>query len=113
MKNLVSAAFLWVVATGAFAHSRVEATLPENDAVVAEAPAEISLTFAKKIRLTRVEMVFDEGAPVRLDLGGQKSFDRAFSLPLTGMGEGAYRIEWRGLGEDGHAMQGEFSFTVD
>jgi methionine-rich copper-binding protein CopC len=29
------------------------------------------------------------------------------------MGEGIYRIEWRGLGADGHAMQGAFTFTVD
>jgi len=29
------------------------------------------------------------------------------------MGAGTYRIEWRGLGIDGHAMQGEFTFTVE
>jgi methionine-rich copper-binding protein CopC len=113
MKNLASAMLIWAFATGAFAHSSIETTQPENGATVAEAPAEISVTFVKKIRLTRVEMTFDTAAPVRLDLGDQKSFDRTFTLPLETMGAGTYRIEWRGLGADGHAMQGDFMFMVD
>ncbi len=113
MKNLVSAALVWLCASGAFAHSRIESTEPENGAVLSETPAEISMTFAKKIRLTRVDVIFDDKAPFRLDLGDQKSFDRVFTLPLEGMGAGAYHIEWRGLGADGHAMQGDFFFSVD
>jgi len=29
------------------------------------------------------------------------------------MGTGNYLIEWRGLGGDGHALNGTFSFTVE
>ncbi|GAA6165486.1 hypothetical protein NBRC116590_31900 [Pelagimonas sp. KU-00592-HH] len=113
MKKLVTLALVSTLATSAFAHSRVDTTTPENGAVVAEVPAEISLDFAADIRLTRVEMTHQDHPPVRLDLGGQTSFERKFTLPLQGMGNGIYRIEWRGLGEDGHAMQGKFMFTVD
>jgi len=28
------------------------------------------------------------------------------------MGPGIYEVEWRGLGADGHALNGTFSFTV-
>ncbi len=113
MKNIAVVTLILALSTGAFAHSRVDTTTPENDAVVAEVPAEISFNFADDIRLTRVEMTHQDHPSVRLDLGDQTRFDRAFTLPLQGMGEGIYRIEWRGLGLDGHAMQGEFTFTVD
>lgn len=113
MNNLASLALISMLATGAFAHSRVDTTTPENGATIAEAPSEISFNFAGDIRLTRVEMIHQDHPSVRLDLGDQTSFGRVFSLPLQGMGEGSYRIEWRGLGVDGHAMQGEFTFTVD
>jgi methionine-rich copper-binding protein CopC len=29
------------------------------------------------------------------------------------MGAGKYVVKWRGLGGDGHALKGIFSFTVD
>ena len=113
MKHLALFALLASLASGALAHSRVDTTTPENGAVIVEAPAEISFNFANDIRLTRVEMTHADHPSVQLELGDQKSFDRVFTLPLEGMGGGTYRIEWRGLGIDGHAMQGEFSFTVE
>lgn len=113
MKKLMTLALISTLATGAFAHSRVDTTTPENGAALAEAPTEIRFNFAAEIRLTRVDMIHQDHPAVRLDLGDQTSFDRVFALPLHGMGEGIYRIEWRGLGVDGHAMQGAFTFTVD
>lgn len=113
MKHLALFVLLASLASGAFAHSRVDTTTPENGAVIADVPADISFNFANDIRLTRVEMTHADHPSVQLDLGDQKSFDRSFTLPLEGMGVGIYRIEWRGLGIDGHAMQGEFTFTVE
>ncbi|NSY38964.1 copper resistance CopC family protein [Leisingera sp. ANG59] len=113
MKKLAVAAFAAALATGSAAHSPVESTTPANGAAVTEVPAEISLSFANDIRLTRVEMAHQDHGPVPLDLDGPARFDRTFVLPLQGMGAGTYRIEWRGLGADGHAMRGEFSFQVE
>jgi methionine-rich copper-binding protein CopC len=113
MKILVTVALISTLASSVFAHSRVETTIPANGAVIAEAPAEISFNFAADIRLTRVDLTHQDHPSVRLDLGDQTSFGRVFTLPMQAMGEGRYHIEWRGLGVDGHAMQGDFSFTVD
>ncbi|MCT4553991.1 MAG: copper resistance protein CopC [Pelagimonas sp.] len=112
MKYLAACAVIASLATGAFAHSRVDSTTPENGAVMAQPPEEISLSFADGIRLTRVSVHYQDQSPVRLDLGAQTGFDRVFMLKLPGQGAGLYRVEWRGLGVDGHAMQGAFSFTV-
>lgn len=113
MKKLAILACITALATGAFAHSEVDTTTPENGATMGEVPDEIGLTFAKDIRLTRVEMVHQNHPAVDLDLGAQTRFDRAFTLPLQGLGTGTYRIDWRGLSVDGHAMKGTFSFTVE
>lgn len=113
MKKLAIIVFTTALATSSFAHSRVDSTTPENGTTITEAPAEIGFNFAKDIRLTRVDMLHQDHPSVRLDLGDQTNFGQVFTLPFEGMGDGAYRIEWRGLGADGHAMQGVFSFTVD
>ena len=113
MKKLALIALMSMLATGVSAHSRVDKTTPENGATIAQAPSEISFDFAADIRLTRVNMTHGDQSAVRLDLGEQTKFGRAFILPIQDMGKGLYHIEWRGLGIDGHAMQGEFTFTVD
>ncbi|WP_299669356.1 copper resistance CopC family protein [uncultured Ruegeria sp.] len=113
MNRFAALALISTLATGAFAHSRVDTTTPENGATIAEVPSEINLNFSDDIRLTKVNVIHQDVHIVPLDLGGQTSFDRTFAFPLQSMGEGTYRIEWRGLGADGHAMQGEFMFTVN
>lgn len=87
--------------------------MPENGAVLAEAPAAVTLNFAKKIRLIKVDMTYQDTPKVMFDLGDQKSFATEYTLPLPEQGAGTYLIEWRGLSIDGHAMTGEFAFTVE
>ena len=111
MKRILLAGALVLLASAASAHSKIGSTVPADGAVLAEAPVEIVLEFARKLRLTRVRMTRD-GDAVDLDLGGRKSFATRVAIPLVGAGTGAYRIEWRGLAADGHAMRGGFSFRV-
>lgn len=113
MKIIIAAIVSSFLASGASAHSKVDSTTPSNQAVLAEVPAQLDLDFAKKIRLTKVELTHESEPTIPLDLDGLTSFERAFSLPLQNMGHGTYQIEWRGLGMDGHAMQGEFTFEVN
>lgn len=109
------AAIFAIVALGstAFAHSRVTTTTPKNETVLAEMPEVITLTFANKIRLVKIDMTHLDQPAVPLDLGDQKSFATEFIVPVDPMGTGTYQIEWRGLGIDGHAMSGAFMFTVE
>lgn len=113
MKRLAASVLISALAAGALAHSKLASSAPRDGVTLSEAPAEISLDFNKKIRLTRVEMTHREQPAVQLELGDQTGFERAFTLPMEAGGTGLYRIEWRGLGVDGHAMQGGFSFTVE
>ena len=112
MKRFVLAGLISLTATGASAHSRLNTTAPADGAVLAQAPARIVLTFAKRLRLTRVRMIHGDGPALDLDLGAHKAFATRFAIPIAGRGEGLYRIEWRGLSIDGHAMRGRFGFRV-
>lgn len=113
MKKFALIALISTFATGAFAHSPLRMTEPLDGAALSDVPAQIVFGFINEIRLTRVEMTHQDHPTVRLDLGEQNSFDHDFTLPVQEMGDGTYRIEWRGLGADGHAMQGAFTFTVE
>lgn len=112
MKAFLPAVFLALTATLVLAHSGLDVTVPENGAELTDAPTHIVLSFTRSIRLTRVRMTHDENETVDLDLGGQTVFATRFVLPLFDMGRGVYRIEWRGLSADGHAMRNEISFKV-
>jgi len=113
MKIIIATVVSSFLSSGAYAHSKVDTTTPSNQAALADVPAQIDLDFAKKIRLTKVELTHESATTVSLDLDGLTRFERAFSLPIQNMGDGTYHIEWRGLGMDGHAMQGEFTFEVN
>ena len=112
MKAILPASILALAASPALAHSALDATAPENGAVLAQAPPHMVFAFARRIRLTRVRMTHDDGNAVDLDLGRQTAFATRFAPPPVDMGRGVYRIEWRGLSGDGHAMRRAFAFRV-
>lgn len=112
MRRILLSVILCLLVAAAHAHSDVGMTKPENGAVLEEMPRYIVLTFAKRIRLTRVWMTHLDNPRVDLDLGGQTEFLKKFEVPVPDKGAGLYRIEWRGLSIDGHAMSGDLSFQV-
>lgn len=113
MKTIILAAVIGLLATGAAAHSPLHKTVPADAAVLTVAPSQIVLGFKATIRLTRVRVTHADAPAVDLDLSAHKSFASDFSLPMEAAGSGAYAVEWRGLGEDGHAQVGSFTFVVD
>ena len=113
MKTFLLAGMIGVWATGAMAHSPLDATTPANEATVNEMPTEVLMDFKGDIRLTRVAITHADTHSMDMDLGDQKAFTQEFALPMHDMGAGVYVVEWRGLGSDGHALNGTFSFTVE
>lgn len=113
MKDLLLAGMIGIWATCAVAHSPLDGTTPANKAVVVAVPSEVLLDFKGDVRLTRVAMTHAGKHSEDMDIGDQTSFTKELSLPLENMGTGEYLIEWRGLGTDGHTLNGTFSFIVE
>lgn len=101
------------IVSAAFAHSKVNTTKPEDEAVLQQAPSFVDMTFSSKIRLTKVTLQIENRDPIDIDLDSYKGFENSFSFPNASESSGKHTIEWRGLSIDGHVMQGEFSFTVE
>ena len=95
------------------AHSPLDGTTPENEATLTEMPTEVLMDFKRDIRLTRVAITHADTHSINIDLSDQTAFTQEFALPVQDMGAGKYVVKWRGLGADGHALKGIFSFTVD
>lgn len=112
MKTVLLASIVGLWAVSALAHSPLETSDPVDGAVLDAAPAEIHLGFDGDIRLTRVTMAHDGQDAVDLDLDALDGFASDVAIPVVPKGVGVYLITWRGLGSDGHVMNGSFSFTV-
>ena len=113
MKTFLRAGVIAIWATGALAHSPLDATTPANEATVSAMPTDVLMRFKGDIRLTRVAITHADTHRMDMELGDQTTFMQEFVLPMHDMGAGTYVVEWRGLGADGHAMNGTFSFTVE
>ena len=105
------AVFLLLVSTVAFSHSKVTTTFPADGSVLKQSPEKIELTFSHAIRLTKVTLTTDK--TMDLDLSQYKHFEKNFAIPVSSQVLGIHTIKWRGLSDDGHVMQGEFSFIVE
>ena len=112
MKNILLAGMIGIWTTSSLAHSPLKSTTPANEVVIAMAPAEVLFDFTGEIRLTRVTMTIENHPSVDLDLDGHSGFITEYAVPLPRFGSGPYQIDWRGLGADGHALNGTFAFTV-
>ncbi len=112
MKFLISPLFFALLSTAVLAHAPLTKTTPENGAQLADAPTEIVLHFAKRMRLTRVQLTLENATSVDLEIDGNQEFATQFTIPLPTIGRGTYSVEWRGLAIDGHIMNEGISFQV-
>ena len=95
----------------ATAHSRSETTVPADGATV-KAVGTIEMRFDAPMRVTAVKLL-RSGDEVAIDRETGMVAVKAFrAVPAADLAPGEYEVEWRGLSDDGHVMQGSFGFTV-
>ncbi|MFJ4843004.1 copper resistance CopC/CopD family protein [Streptomyces sp. NPDC088746] len=104
-------------ASPASAHAALTGSDPQDGAVVATAPQDVTLTFSEQIAMDddsiRVldpsgERV-DEGAPRDLTNGGAVRY--AVQLH-SGLPDGTYTVAWQAVSADSHPVSGAFTFSV-
>ena len=112
MKRVFLIIAVTIFATEVSAHSALKFMSPANNAIVAQVPKTIELSFKNSIYLTKITLKYEDKPSIILDLSGTKGFVTDYSIPLKEMGFGSYNFEWRGLGKDGHILIDSFSFVV-
>lgn len=112
--HVLAATTLAVVATGAFAHVKLQAAEPASGAAVA-APTQVTLHFNEAVEpaMSTVKVTGPGNAAVEVGKPAGASGDsKTLVSTLPKLPAGEYRLEWSTMGHDGHHTKGEYRFTV-
>lgn len=105
---------LLLPAGNAFGHAAFVGAEPAPGVRLDQAPQRVVLTFTGPLnrRLSRATLVRVDGASVAIEV--QAASERRLILrPAGPLDPGAYRVRWHTVStEDGHALEGSFSFGV-
>ncbi len=96
----------------ALAHDELTGTSPADGATVDTRLDEVTLTFSGVVRADGSTVTVTGPDGTAHHDGPLSVLDRVVHQPVTSMGSGTYRVQWRVLAADGHPMTGEFAFTV-
>lgn len=114
---VIAAAILCaVIATSAQAHPKLTMTNPAADAVVAEPPKELRLTFNEGLiaKFSGVELKTEKGEKIETGAAVADPADtKQLIIPLPGgLADGLYSVKWHAVSEDTHKIDGAYAFTV-
>ena len=133
-------AFIMILPTMAFAHSKVNSSNPENGAQMPAGLEVLELGFSKSVRVTRFglhlsdedmaigemtdgdTMEHDQSAAEVLDAKGDMEISITSDLPngfgteltvtFEALEAGIYHYAWIAVAQDGHLMEGQGHFEV-
>jgi len=102
--------------TAATAHPKLVKSSPAADAVVADSPKELRLSFSEDLvpKFSGAEVKNHQGQKVEIGSATPNSADKKqLVVPvLTPLSEGVYQVDWHAVAADTHRIQGSYSFTV-
>ncbi|WP_168121664.1 copper resistance protein CopC [Paenibacillus sp. HB172176] len=109
---LIVILLLFVMPAAAFAHSTVKSAAPDKDSTVAESPVEVEMTFSTKIESLSTFKLYDS-AGEQVETGKPEASGSTLKAALPAkLPNDTYTVKWTAVGADGHAVEGEYSFTV-
>lgn len=97
-----------------FAHAMLLSSDPKAGSVLARSPERVRLVFSEAIdaAVSGIRVVPLGAAPIDLSVAADPRDAKALVAPLASLVPGRYRIVWRSVSVDGHAVNGSFGFTV-
>jgi len=112
-KYLVSLfTFAVLLAPTANAHSDLVGTTPADGAVIADAPASITLQFNEEPLDSMVDVVITDAAGAVVAMDAAEAAGTEVLVPWPGsLGAGDYTVAYRVVSADGHPVTGTFTFT--
>ncbi len=95
------------------AHMAYSKSMPAKDATLSESPDHLQVWFTQDPEPAVSQLSLEgPGGDVALGattVGDEKSLVAAVPAPLA---PGSYTVKWRSAGDDGHALRGDFAFSV-
>lgn len=104
-------AFVALHTTMAFAHASLNATSPQDGAVVETAPSSFVLTFSEPVSPLALNLIRPGGKTS--ELTGYELKDRAVEIAApTDLDRGTHVLTWRVVSADGHPIGGSVVFSI-
>jgi methionine-rich copper-binding protein CopC len=95
------------------AHTELVRSDPAADSSPATPPTAVRLTFSEAVQQTFATIAVTDPSGTRLETGPPTVHGRVVTTALNRPAEpGRYRVAWRVVADDGHPVDGQFSFTV-
>jgi methionine-rich copper-binding protein CopC len=103
------------------AHAGLALTVPDHDAVLETAPAQLHFQFMATMTVTNVRLEITAGGNIgeRIDvrmprnsIGQSTAFGATVDLELPPLAPATYKVIWQAVSLDGHILLDDFSFTV-
>lgn len=102
-----------VMPTQGWAHTSLKSSAPANGQTVAQVN-QLSLEFGAPLRLMSVSLTDASGRNIALEFRRSVAAQSRFVVPThAALAASTYKVTWMGMGDDGHKIEGNFSFVVD
>ncbi|MFB6709741.1 copper resistance CopC/CopD family protein [Streptomyces sp. NPDC056333] len=102
----------------ASAHAALTGSDPQDGAVVATAPKEVTLTFSEQVAMGDGSVRVLDPSGKRADTGAEpRDLHTAstvkYGIPLhAGLPDGTYTVAWQAVSADSHPVSGAFTFSI-
>ncbi|MEW2137442.1 copper resistance protein CopC [Streptomyces sp. NPDC005409] len=110
-------ATLFTAAAPATAHAALTASDPKDGAVVATAPAQVTLSFSEQVALGDDSIRVLDPRGKRVDTGELRDMCSGHTIRYgtalhAGLPNGTYTVAWRAISADSHPIAGAFTFSI-
>ncbi|MGW7450243.1 copper resistance CopC/CopD family protein [Streptomyces sp. NPDC054787] len=110
-------ATLFAAAAPATAHAALTASDPKDGAVVATAPAQVTLSFSEQVALGDDSIRVLDPRGTRVDTGELRDMCSGHTIRYgtalhAGLPNGTYTVAWQAISADSHPIAGAFTFSI-
>ncbi|MFD9334591.1 copper resistance protein CopC [Streptomyces sp. NPDC060028] len=110
-------ATLFAMAAPASAHAALTASDPKDGAVVATAPAQVTLSFSEQVAMGNDSIRVLDPQGKRIDTGELRDMCSGSTIRYgtalhTGLPNGTYTVAWQAVSADSHPVAGAFTFSI-
>lgn len=99
----------------AWAHASLESAVPAKNTQLTVPPKEVRLHFNENLEanFSSIKVLDSSGKNILLKKATVDPKDRKTLLvPLDPLKAGSYKVQWVGVGHDGHRRSGDYLFSV-
>ncbi|MFE2145071.1 copper resistance protein CopC [Streptomyces sp. NPDC059456] len=110
-------AALFTAAGPATAHAALTASDPQDGAVVATAPAQVTLSFSEQVAMGDDSIRVMDPQGRRVDTGELRDMCSGTTIRYgtalhSGLPDGTYTVAWQAVSADSHPVSGAFTFSI-